>query len=163
MNYIFLIIILLLQAYTKCETDMTNDKIIKKERVIDAGTGRVWDVLTNPKYIVQWLGTITESEWEKGSPIKFKFSWEGKDFIDKGKINVFEEKKRFSYSYWSSFSGLPDKEENYSIITFDLDKDGNHTKLTLTHTNFATETMYQSSGENWDLSLDTIKRIAESD
>lgn len=142
---------------------MTKDKTIEKERIIEAEITRVWDVLTNPIHIEQWLGTKTESEWKKDSPIAFTFSWNGKDFRDKGKIIAFEENRRFSYTYWSSLSGLPDTEENYSQITFDLQSNGGTTKLTLTHTNLATETMYEHSDKNWEESLDTIKQIAESE
>lgn len=142
---------------------MTMDKIIEKERVIDAEITRAWNVLTNPKHIEHWLGTKTESEWEKGSPITFTFSWNGKEFIDKGEILVFEKKRRFSYTYWSSLSGLPDAQENYSKITFDLQSDGNSTKLMLTHTDFATESMYEHSDKNWEESLNAIKQIAENE
>lgn len=142
---------------------MLSDEIIEKERVIDAETTRVWNVLTNPSYIEQWLGTKVESEWKEDSPMTFKFSWNGKDFIDKGKIIAFEENRTFSYTYWSSLSGLPDTEDNYSKIIFNLQPDGNATKLTLTHTHFATETMYEHSDKNWEESLDTIKLIAEDE
>lgn len=159
-KYITLFIILLISTNAKSQPDMTKDNIIEKERTINADISRIWNVLTNPAHIEQWLGTKAESEWEKGSPIKFKFSWDGKDFIDKGEIIAFEENSRFSYTYWSSLSGLPDARENYSRITFDLKSDGNATKLRLTHTHFATGSMYEHSDKNWEESLNTIKQIA---
>ncbi|SHF81832.1 Uncharacterized conserved protein YndB, AHSA1/START domain [Fodinibius roseus] len=162
MKYIVLCILVLITINAKSQPDMLSDKILEKERVIDAEITQLWNVLTNPSHIGQWLGIKTESEWKKGSPILFKFSWNEKDFIDKGVILAFEENKKFSYSYWSSLSGLPDVEENYSKITFDLQPDGNSTKLLLTHTHFATETMYEHSDKNWEESLDTIKQLAES-
>lgn len=140
---------------------MTMKKIIKKERIIDTDINRVWNILTNPTHIEQWLGTKTESEWKQGSPITFSFTWNGKKFNDKGEILAFEENRRFSYTYWSSLSGLPDTQENYSKITFDLLSGDDVTKLTLIHTDFATETMYAHSDKNWEESLDTVKRLAE--
>lgn len=163
MRYIALCTLLLITINAKSQSDMLPDEIIKKERVIGAETTRVWDVLTNPSYIEQWLGTKAESEWKKDSPITFKFSWNGKDFIDKGKIITFEENRTFSYTYWSSLSGLPDVQDNYSKITFDLQSDGNATKLMLTHTDFATESMYEHSDKNWEESLNAIKQIAENE
>lgn len=140
---------------------MTKNNRIEKERVIDAEVARVWDILTNPTFIEQWLGTKTESEWKQGSPITFTFSWDGKNFTDKGEIVAFDENRKFSYTYWSSLSGLPDTEDNYSKITFDLQSDGKATKLMLTHIDFANETMYEHSDTNWDESLEVIKQIAE--
>lgn len=141
---------------------METENTVEKERMIEAEVTQVWDVLTSPEHIEQWLGTQTESEWKKGSPITFSFSWDGKDLVDKGKIVAFKKNKTFSYTYWSSLSGLPDTEDNYSKITFDLQSDGNATKLMLTHTHFATKTMYEHSNENWESSLDAIKQVAEN-
>lgn len=163
MKYIVLCIFLLITINAKSQPNMTSDKIIEKKRVIDAEIIRVWNVLTSPSHIEQWLGVKTESEWKEGGSIMFKFSWNGKNFIDKGVILAFEENEIFSYSYWSSLSGLPDAEDNYSKITFNLQSDGNTTKLMLTHTHFATETMYEHSDKNWEESLDTIKQLAESE
>lgn len=33
----------------------------------------------------------------------------------------------------------------------------------LTHTDFATETMYEHSNENWKSTLDKIKQVAENE
>lgn len=163
MKYIAFCILLLIPTQIKSQPDMAKDKIIEKERVIDAEIVRVWNVLTNSTHIEQWLGTKAESDWEKGSPITFLFSWNGKDFKDKGEIITFKENTAFSYTYWSSLSGLPDTQENYSKITFDLKSNDGSTKLTLTHSNFATEAMYEHSDKNWEESLDTIAQIAESE
>lgn len=38
---------------------METKSTIEKERVIEAEVTHVWDVLTSPKYIEQWLGTKT--------------------------------------------------------------------------------------------------------
>lgn len=154
---------LLIPIQVKNQTAMKTKNTIEKERMIEAEVTQVWDVLTSPVYIEQWLGTKTQSKWKKGSPITFSFSWDGRDFIDKGEIVVFEKNKTFSYTYWSSLSGLPDAEDNYSKVTFDLQPEGNATKLMLTHTDFATETMYEHSNENWKSTLDKIKQVAENE
>jgi uncharacterized protein YndB with AHSA1/START domain len=140
---------------------MNTELVIKKEKYINAAASKVWSVLTDPVNIEKWLGTKTLSEWTPGSDITFSFNWEGKDYTDKGKIIRFEKEKVFSYSYWSVFSGLPDEPKNYSKIKFELLPTDNVTILKLTHSDFAAETMYQHSDNNWEETLNEIKKISE--
>lgn len=155
------LVLLCIISQVKGQTDMK----INKERIIQATPSVVWDVLTNPTYIEKWLGVKAESSWEENAPILFKFSWDGKEFIDKGEIIELEKNRVFAYTYWSNFSGLPDEQKNYSKIRFDLDvtENSKRTKLVLTHSDFANETMYKHSDENWEETLNEIKKIAESE
>lgn len=86
---------LLIPIQVKSQTAMKTKNTIEKERMIEAEVTQVWDVLTSPVYIEQWLGTKTQSKWIKGSPITFSFSWDGRDFVDKGEIVVLKKIKRF--------------------------------------------------------------------
>ncbi|KFF04056.1 hypothetical protein B0A68_17165 [Flavobacterium reichenbachii] len=140
---------------------MDNTLIIKKERQIKADTEKVWAVLTNPAEITKWLGVTATSDWRPQSEIIFAFTWDGKIYNDKGIIIQFEKEKVFSYSYWSGFSGLPDSPENYSEIEFVLDPNELGVTLKLTHSNFASETMYKHSDNNWEETLNEIKKLAE--
>jgi Activator of Hsp90 ATPase homolog 1-like protein len=140
---------------------MNKNLIITKERNILADTKKVWDVLTETK--TDWNGVTieTKSEWKPNSEIIFSFVWEGKQYADKGVIIEFEPKKIFSHTYWSAFSGLPDQEDNYSKVHYDLASTDTGTILKLTHSNFATETMYEHSDKNWEDTLDKIKAKCE--
>ena len=141
---------------------MATDKILIKKISINATTEKVWDALTNPDLIKQWLfGTNVISDWKVGSPIFFTGTWQGTEYKDKGTILQFEMEKVFQYNYWSSFSGLPDSIENYSIITFKLVPAPHRTDLTLTQSNFPTEIGYEHSDKNWDMVLDSMKKIIE--
>jgi len=141
---------------------MSTDKILNKTMSINAPTSEVWIALTNPDLIKQWLfGTNVISDWQVGSPILFTGTWQGTEYKDKGTILQFEIEKVFQYNYWSGFSGLPDSIENYSIITFKLIPTANGTQLTLTQSNFATETGYEHSDKNWDVTLELMKKIIE--
>lgn len=134
---------------------------IKKERTIDVSPTVVWNVLTTPEHIEKWLGVKTESNWKPNSDILFKFSWDGQEFVDKGKIIKLNATTEFAYSYWSNFSGLPDKPENYSLISFELEDENNQTHLKLHHSKISNRAMYESSDKNWEETLDQIKTIAE--
>lgn len=134
---------------------------IEKQRKISATTKTVWNVLTNPDFIKQWLGVTVKTDWTIGSPITFSFSWEGKEYEDKGHVLKYELQSIFSYDYWSGFSGTTDSPENYSIIEFNLNNNGEQTTLRLKHSNFSTPTMYEHSDKNWEETLDVITRLAE--
>lgn len=141
---------------------MATDKILNKTISINASTSKVWNTLTNPDLIKEWLfGTKVISDWKVGTSILFTGNWQGTDYADKGTILKFDIEKVFQYNYWSGFSGLPDSPENYSMITFELTSKDNGTMLTLTQSNFATETMYEHSDKNWDAALDIVKNLTE--
>ena len=162
-KYIALTVFLFSIFETKGQSQNNMDTTLKirKEKQINADTKKVWTVLIDPKYIEQWLGVKAESKWTPKSEIAFSFTWDGKDYVDKGVIIQIEKEKIFSYWYWSVFSGLPDKSENYSQVEFELETTGNGVILKLTHSKFATETMYKHSDKNWQETLNEIKKLAE--
>jgi uncharacterized protein YndB with AHSA1/START domain len=137
-------------------------KILNKTININASISKVWNGLTNPDLIKEWLfGSIVISDWKVGSQILFTGNWQGTNYADKGTILAFDPGNKFQYNYWSGFSGLPDSPENYSVITFELTPNDNATILTLTQSNFATETGYEHSDKNWDATLELLKKIIE--
>jgi uncharacterized protein YndB with AHSA1/START domain len=159
----FLVILIssTLKTNGQSQTDMDKTLIIKKERQINADPKKVWFVLTTPAEIKKWLGVEAKSTWAMQSDISFTFTWDGKEYMDKGKVIRFDKERVFSYSYWSGFSGLPDAPENYSKIEFFLVPTKSTVTLKLTHSDFATDTMYQHSDKNWEETLNEIKRLSE--
>jgi uncharacterized protein YndB with AHSA1/START domain len=142
---------------------MTQHLILKKERQINASPAKVWAVLTNNEWIIQWLGVEMITDWQTGNPIEFTFVYKEKEIKDKGILLTLDPEKKFAYTYWSVFSATEDKPENYSEITFELTPKGEGVRLQLTHSNFATETMYEHSNKNWEETLDTIQQLAEEE
>ena len=70
--------------------------------------------------------------------------------------------RTITYSYWSGFTGLEDKPENYSLITYDLEKiNDEKTKLTWTQKGFANEQGYKHSQSGTKELLIKIKEIVE--
>jgi uncharacterized protein YndB with AHSA1/START domain len=137
---------------------------IKVEVQIDINSdpAKVWDALVNPEIIKQYLfGTNTITDWKVGSPIVFQGVWEGVEYKDKGTILEFIPEQKLKYDYWSSFSPLEDKPENYQQITFMLEKNGELTKLTLLQENINDETTKEHSEKNWIMILDQIKQLVE--
>ncbi|MCE9653197.1 MAG: SRPBCC domain-containing protein [Nitrosarchaeum sp.] len=141
---------------------MKIDLAIRKTVKINASASKVWDAITNPKMIKKYLfGIKVISSWEIGSEIIFQGNWEGKKFRDKGIIEKCEIGKLFQYTYWSAFSGLEDKEENYSLVTFELSEEGKITKLTVSQNGFADKTSQEHSDKGWNMVLQKIKELVE--
>jgi uncharacterized protein YndB with AHSA1/START domain len=148
---------------------MFMEKLAEKENLIatisvmiDAPAERVWNALTDPELIKQYLfGTQTITDWKKGSDIRFKGQWEGKSYEDKGKIININPNKFLHYTYWSSMSQLEDKPENYKNVVFELREENNQTLLKLTQDNNDTEESRKHSEQNWKTVLDGLKKVVE--
>jgi uncharacterized protein YndB with AHSA1/START domain len=92
-----------------------------KTVTIDAPRDRVWNALTDPKMVKQYMhGTNMSTDWREGSPIKWKGEWKGKPYEDKGTVLAFEPKKLLRYTHWSPMGGSEDKPENYHTVTYEL-------------------------------------------
>ena len=135
----------------------------KSSIVINAPVDKVWEALTNPKIVKQWLfGTeMLVSAWKIGGSITYKGEWQGKPYEDKGKILEIVPHKKFSSTYWSSFSGLPDNPENYQKVTYELENEGIATKITITQEGNKTEEAAKHSETNWKMTLESMKKLLE--
>lgn len=139
----------------------TNSLQVKKE--INASLKNVWDALVTPETIKQYLfGTDTITDWKIGGPIIFQGTWEGVAYRDKGTILEFVPQKKLKYDYWSSFSKLEDKPENYQQISFELSEADNKIILVLTQENIPGQAAKEHSEANWEMVLDQIKKIVEN-
>ena len=130
--------------------------------IIATDTSKVWDALTNPAIIKEYMfGTDTTSDWKVGSRITYKGVWQGKEYEDGGTIIEIEPEKKLISTYWSSMSGTEDKPENYATVGYYLEPTENGTKLTITQDNIKTEEAKEHSTSNWNMVLDTMKKILE--
>jgi uncharacterized protein YndB with AHSA1/START domain len=141
---------------------MTKAAIAKATTTINAPASKVWDALTKPELIKQYLfGTEVTTDWQVGSPIRYKGEWEGKPYEDKGKIVQIEPRKLLVSTFWSSLGGLPDTPENYNTVRYELSPAGDATRLTITQDNNPTEEAASHSEQNWQMVLDGIKKLLE--
>jgi uncharacterized protein YndB with AHSA1/START domain len=136
--------------------------VSKASTTIKASASKVWDALTKPELIKQYMfGAEVTTDWQKGSPIYYRGVWEGKSYEDKGEILHIEVGKSMVSTYWSSMSGVPDKPENYKTVTYELASDGNGTRLTVTQDNNSSLEEANHSESNWRIALDAIKKMLE--
>ncbi|HVZ67645.1 MAG TPA: SRPBCC family protein [Patescibacteria group bacterium] len=139
------------------------DNIAKASIDINASPARVWEAITTPSMIKEYLfGTNVESEWKVGSQILYRGEWQGKTYEDKGTILKLEPERIFESTYWSSMGGLEDKPENYKKVTYELTPiDNGGTKVTITQDNNPTLEDKNHSEQNWTMTLESLKKLLE--
>lgn len=141
---------------------MENKFIAKVSITLNAPKSKVWDALTKPELIKQYLfGTEVITDWKVGSPITYKGIWEGKPYEDKGKVLQIESEKFLVSTFWSSLSGLPDIPENYKTVRYELSTIGDLTNLVITQDNNDSQDEANHSEQNWKMVLDGIKKLVE--
>jgi uncharacterized protein YndB with AHSA1/START domain len=142
---------------------MRLDLAVSESIVISADLVKVWNVLTNTEIIKEYLfGTETLTDWKVGSEIVFQGEYEGHKYRDHGVIKENDFHKRIAYSYWSGFSGLEDKPENYGMVIYEFEPvDATHTKFTWTQKGYPDETRQAHSQKGMPAFLELIKGIAE--
>jgi uncharacterized protein YndB with AHSA1/START domain len=141
-----------------------DNRIIEKSVLIDVPASSVWNALTNPEIIKQWLfDTEIEviSDWKPGSPIEFRGKFHGKKFEDRGTILASEPGKLLRYTYLSWISKLPDNPENYTTIEFRFLPEPGQTLLNLTQTGFRAKASFEHWNFYWNVTLGILKRVVE--
>ena len=139
------------------------DDTIKKSVTIDAPVETVWAAITTPEVIKEWFfGVDTETDWQVGSPIVHKGSYQGKPYMDKGEITEFDPPHVFAHTHWSDMSGKPDKPENYEHVTWQLAERDGGTQLTLQEKNLPSEEAKKLSEKSWDAVLQQLKKTLEN-
>jgi len=129
--------------------------------VIKVPAGKVWQALTDPALVEQYFfGSKQDTDWKVGSPIFFRGEWEGKTYEDKGIVLSFNPGRSLSYSYLSSWSGLPDVPGNYLRVGYTVAPVEGGTELTIEQTNYDAERA-QHSRENWERVIEGMRKLVE--
>jgi uncharacterized protein YndB with AHSA1/START domain len=134
---------------------------------VNAPSDAVWKALTNASSLKQFFfGSDIVTDWRIGSPIRFRGSWKGNPYEDKGTIQSFDVDRRLAFTHWSPLSKLEDKPENYHIVSFDLRPANAGTEVVLTQINQndnepLTAENRQEYAKNWAMLLDGLKKIVE--
>lgn len=134
-----------------------------KSVAIDAPKAKVWDALTNPEKVKEYMhGTNLSTDWKVGSPITWKGEWKGKSYEDKGKVLEVVPERLLKNTHWSPMGGSEDKPENYHTVTYELEEQDGKTILTLTQDNNATQQEADKmADDNWGPVLKGLKETAE--
>ncbi|SRR6185312_2069716 len=149
---------------------MDKKLFVKNTIDINALASEVWNALVNPSETKKYMfGCETVSKWKPGSDLLWQGNYEGKDMVFvKGKIIEIIPEKLLSYTTIDPNSAIPDVEENYLTVTYELQKEGDKTRLTVTQGDYSTvadgekrfrETM---QGDGWEPILIQIKKLVET-
>jgi uncharacterized protein YndB with AHSA1/START domain len=131
--------------------------------VINTPASVVWDGLTNPAIIKQYMfGTDTTSDWKKGSTVTYTGEWEGKPYKDTGVILEVEPNRLLVMDYSSSFSEGSGSSKDSRLLTYKLEtQDDSSTVLTVTQDNNPDAAAAQESTQNWQYILGELKKLLE--
>ena len=144
--------------------ETSTDPVIHNTITIHALPAKVWEAITQPALIRQWMSeTPIEiiTNWKVGEPITIQGDWYHSRFENKGVVLQFEPERILEYSHLSSLSRLPDQVENYSVIRFALTPLEDGTELTITLSNFPTEVIYKHLAFYWNVTLVLLKKFIE--
>ena len=141
---------------------MANKLSVKTSINISAPVSKVWQALTDPAMIKEYLfGTNTVSDWKKGSSITYTGEWDGKQYEDKGKIIDIVPEKLLHTTYFSSLSGKEDKPANYANVIYEVTPQNGNTMVTITQDNIDDEKSAEHMKKNWGMVLDGMKKLLE--
>jgi uncharacterized protein YndB with AHSA1/START domain len=130
---------------------------------IDSRVSVVWKALVTPEIIKGYFfGTEVHTDWQKGSRIIFRGTLQDGTYQDKGVILENEPERFLSYTYWSSFSGLPDRPENYQTISYTLAEVADGTMLTVIQKPMRDERAKFQTKQHWEVVLDGLRSYCQS-
>ena len=138
---------------------------IEKHVIIDALRSAVWEALTNPSSIRQWMGgpemrIEISSDWTVAGPLLIT-GFHHVAFQNKGTILRVEPEHILCYTQLSSLSRLPDEPQNYATLCFELAAAAARTSVTLTVDNFPTEAIFKHLNFYWSTTLAVLKKFVE--
>lgn len=129
---------------------------------INATPANIWDVLTNPVKIVQYLGSHIQTDWQQGSPITWEGEMQGNKFQNRGNVIENKPNQLLCFTYWSGMGGDKDLPENYSEITYSLKSEENGVvELTYSRIKIPTAMEKQIFEGHLPYMLEAIKNISE--
>lgn len=136
---------------------------------------QLWQALTDATFTLQYWGMGLKSDWQVGSPVLVQWGPD-QDFVDVGQVVLeADPPRRLSYRWhnyqpehrqyfdWSDEQFAELIKEPISKVTFELEPQGSHVKLTLIHDDFPAETeMYRGISQGWPAILSSLKTLLET-
>lgn len=139
------------------------DHVATAEIEIEAAPDRVWDALTDPRQIREYMfGSEVVTTWEPGSSIVWKGEYEGTAYEDKGEVVEVEPERRLKVTHFTPLAGQEDTPENYHTIVYELQPSGEDgTHLSLSQDGNESEEAAEHSRATWQTMLSGLKEVAE--
>ena len=127
---------------------------------IETTPEKLWEALTSSAFTKRyWWDTSVVSDWKVGSP--FSLVLNGKT-TDVGEILEADRPRRLSYTFRHILNEAAWKERP-SRVTFVLEQHGKLVKLTLTHEDFAEDSVViDGISKGWPAIMSSLKSMLES-
>jgi uncharacterized protein YndB with AHSA1/START domain len=144
------------------------ENTIELTTTIKARAEKVWDAITNPDKIEQYMfGSRTDTDWKPGSKSNFYIEQDDKQItIVKGEVIRNIPQKLLEHTLFPNDNKLNDTLENYILITYQLEEHDGETDLTITQKGFkyVEEGLqrYIDTQKGWKIALPKLKEVAES-
>jgi uncharacterized protein YndB with AHSA1/START domain len=142
--------------------------LIRKNIEVNAPVEILWKVLTDSKFIRQYMfGCNAETDWKSGSPLLWRGASDGILYV-KGNIASIEPPYRLVYTVFDPNSTIADKPSNYLTVSYDLNRRGDHRSLLeITQGDFASvengQKRYEDSNDGDNSMLVSIGKLAEAE
>ena len=138
------------------------EHIAHAEVEIAAPAQQVWDALTDPEAIAQFMfGARVDTDWQEGSPITWTGEYDGKPFQDKGEVLEVVPASRLRLTHFSPLSGADDVPESYHTLDSRLADTGARTRVTLDQDGNDSPEQAAQFSANWQSMLDQLKEYVE--
>ena len=134
---------------------MVNDVIITRSVLLNASPERVWEALTHPGMTRQYLYNCeVESEWRKGSTLRWTGTYQGRDIEAEGKVLDIIPGRMIKYSGFDALTEGDVSREGDIHITHEIIPRGMQTKLLTTLEHFeGDETRAELAAQQWDFEI----------
>ena len=146
---------------------MENTIVLKT--TISASKEAVWDTITNPDKIEQFMfGSRCESDWKPGSKANFFMVEEDckQNTVVKGEVIRSEPLKLLEHTLFPANSDIEDTLENYIVILYELAEEDGATELTITQKGYKYvengHQRYIDTQKGWKVALPKLKEVAEA-
>jgi len=133
-------------------------KPLEKKVVINAPISDVWNALTDPSKIEQWMLMPNNFEPELNRDFIFNAEMNGNHFDIKCKVLEIEKNKKLVYSWSGPFM------EGDTKVSIQLKENSAGTELILIHSGFGEnqKDVQESHSEGWDLRfVEKLKDVVE--
>lgn len=143
------------------------EKELARSIYIEATPQAVWDTLTQPDKIRQYMfGASTDTDWQPGSPIDYYISKDGQNIkVVTGTILEVKAPYYLSHTLFPVGWPIDDIPENYLHCIYQIAGEDNGTELTVLQRDFESialgERRYNDAMKGWDVVLPKIKEVAE--
>jgi uncharacterized protein YndB with AHSA1/START domain len=121
---------------------------------------RLWQALSKPEFTRQyWFGAHQESDWKPGASWTLVFA-DGR-VADAGEVLEIDPPRRLVLKWRNEFR--PEvKAEGYTRCTFEIERDGEMTRLTVTHEADKPHKLIDAVSQGWPKVLSSLKSLLET-